>query len=38
MEAVREVTVWPGIDYAAPNHDYLLDTDAQRALAAFQGI
>jgi hypothetical protein len=27
MEAVREVTVWTGIDYAAPNHDYLLDGD-----------
>lgn len=27
MEAVREVTVWTGVDYRAPNHDYLLDGD-----------
>jgi dipeptidyl aminopeptidase/acylaminoacyl peptidase len=27
MEAVREVTVWTGVDYPAPNHDYLLDGD-----------
>ena len=27
MEAVRETTVWTGVDYKAPNHDYLLDGD-----------
>ena len=27
MEAVREVTAWTGVDYRAPNHDYLLDGD-----------
>jgi hypothetical protein len=27
MEAVREITVWTGLDYPAPNHDYLLDGD-----------
>ena len=27
MEAVREVTVWTGVDYRQPNHDYLLDGD-----------
>ena len=27
MEAVREITVWEGLDYRAPNHDYLLDGD-----------
>ena len=27
MEAVREVTVWTGVDYQQPNHDYLLDGD-----------
>ena len=27
MEAVRETTVWTGVDYQAPNHDYLLDGD-----------
>ncbi len=27
MEAVREVTEWKGVDYRAPNHDYLLDGD-----------
>jgi hypothetical protein len=27
MEAVRETTVWTGLDYPAPNHDYLLDGD-----------
>lgn len=27
MEAVREVTVWEGLEYRAPNHDYLLDGD-----------
>ncbi len=27
MEAVREVTEWTGVDYRAPNHDYLLDGD-----------
>ncbi len=27
MEAVRETTVWTGVDYRAPNHDYLLDGD-----------
>lgn len=27
MEAVREVTVWTGVDYPQPNHDYLLDGD-----------
>ena len=25
MEAVREITVWQGVDYRQPNHDYLLD-------------
>jgi len=27
MEAVRETTVWSGVDYRQPNHDYLLDGD-----------
>lgn len=27
MEAVREITVWSGVDYRQPNHDYLLDGD-----------
>jgi len=27
MEAVREITVWTGVDYRQPNHDYLLDGD-----------
>ena len=27
MEAVRETTVWTGVDYRQPNHDYLLDGD-----------
>jgi len=27
MEAVREVTVWTGVEYRQPNHDYLLDGD-----------
>ena len=27
MEAVREITVWEGLEYRAPNHDYLLDGD-----------
>ena len=27
MEAVREVTVWTGVNYRQPNHDYLLDGD-----------
>ncbi len=27
MEAVREITVWTGVDYQQPNHDYLLDGD-----------
>ena len=27
MEAVREVTVWTGINYRQPNHDYLLQGD-----------
>ncbi len=27
MEAVREITEWTGVDYRAPNHDYLLDGD-----------
>jgi hypothetical protein len=27
MEAVREVTIWTGVDYRQPNHDYLLDGD-----------
>ena len=27
MEAVRETTVWTGVDYRSPNHDYLLDGD-----------
>jgi len=27
MEAVREITVWQGVDYRQPNHDYLLDGD-----------
>ena len=27
MEAVREITQWTGVDYRAPNHDYLLDGD-----------
>ena len=27
MEAVRETTVWTGVDYPSPNHDYLLDGD-----------
>ncbi len=27
MEAVRETTVWTGVDYRTPNHDYLLDGD-----------
>lgn len=27
MEAVREITEWKGVDYRAPNHDYLLDGD-----------
>ncbi len=27
MEAVREVTVWTGVEYRTPNHDYLLDGD-----------
>ncbi len=27
MEAVRETTVWTGIEYRQPNHDYLLDGD-----------
>lgn len=25
MEAVREVTVWTGVAYRQPNHDYLLE-------------
>ena len=25
MEALREITVWTGVDYRTPNHDYLLD-------------
>jgi hypothetical protein len=28
MEAVREITVWTGVDYRQPNHDYLLDGDS----------
>ncbi len=27
MEAVREVTVWTGVAYRQPNHDYLLEGD-----------
>jgi hypothetical protein len=27
MEAVRETTVWTGVEYRQPNHDYLLDGD-----------
>ena len=27
MEAVRETTVWTGVEYQQPNHDYLLDGD-----------
>ena len=27
MEALRETTVWTGVDYQQPNHDYLLDGD-----------
>lgn len=27
MEALREVTVWTGVEYRQPNHDYLLDGD-----------
>ncbi len=27
MEALRETTVWTGVDYRQPNHDYLLDGD-----------
>ena len=27
MEAVRETTVWTGVDYRQPNHEYLLDGD-----------
>ncbi len=27
MEAVRETTVWTGVEYRTPNHDYLLDGD-----------
>ena len=27
MEAVRETTIWTGVDYRQPNHDYLLDGD-----------
>lgn len=27
MEAVREITVWEGLEYRSPNHDYLLDGD-----------
>ena len=32
MEAVREVTEWKGVDYRAPNHDYLLDGDRVLAM------
>lgn len=27
MEAVRETTIWTGVEYQQPNHDYLLDGD-----------
>lgn len=27
MEALREITVWTGVEYRTPNHDYLLDGD-----------
>ncbi len=27
MEALRETTVWTGVDHRQPNHDYLLDGD-----------
>ncbi len=27
MEALRETTVWTGVEYRQPNHDYLLDGD-----------
>jgi len=27
MEALRETTVWTGVEYKTPNHDYLLDGD-----------
>lgn len=27
MEALKEVTVWEGIDYRQPNHTYLMDGD-----------
>ena len=27
MEALRETTVWTGVEYQQPNHDYLLDGD-----------
>ncbi len=32
MEAVRETTVWTGVDYRQPNHDYLLDGDKVLAI------
>lgn len=27
MKAVKEITVWKGVDYRTPNHVYLLDGD-----------
>ncbi len=27
MEALREITVWTGVEYQQPNHDYLLEGD-----------
>jgi hypothetical protein len=27
MEAIREITVWEGVEYRQPNHTYLMDGD-----------